>query len=151
MAVRKKTGRKVGKPKAAKARPDRAKAAPPVPASGGMVALATAVPVPEAVLHAKAGDTLTLTATTRNAVVPYAVSYDKKVRLFQLVNGTATMDVGSAGGHTIGWAFNELPAQGWEHGLSAQVGGGPPVVLLKGTAAAGDDGFASGHATVVVS
>jgi hypothetical protein len=108
------------------------------------------VPPPAAVISAHPGDTLTLAATVTNAVVPYAVSYDTAPKLFQLVSGSTTVPVGAAGPHVVGWAFNELPATGWTHRLTARVNGGGEIVLLDGSAAGGDDGFANGHATVVV-
>src|SRR4030095_4365900 len=89
------------------------------PATDGMAALATAVPPPETVIHARPGDTLTLSATVTNAVVAYAVSYDKRLKLFQLVSGSSSFAVGGVDGHVIGWAFNELPASNWTHRLTA--------------------------------
>lgn len=150
MAARKKV-KKAGKPKTAKPKAAKAMILPAGQPQDAMVALATAVPPPEKVILAKVGDSLTLTVAVTNAVVPCAVSHDGRIKLFGLVSQASTFDAGAKGLHIVGWAFNELAASNWTHRLTARVNAGPEVVLLDGSAAAGDDGFATGHATVVVS
>jgi len=102
-------------------------------------------------IPARVGDTLALTTRVKNVVVPYNVSYDAKSVLFSLVSGTTTFPVGAAGTHTVRFRFNETPAEGWIHTVSARINGGEERVLLSGSAAAGDPPRPAGRVFVVVS
>jgi hypothetical protein len=123
----------------------------PVGSTAKRALLAALAPHAPEILDAKPGANLTLVATVKNAMVAYNLSYDGNSVLFRLVSGTTTIPVGTVGTHSLRWAFNETPAEGWEHRLTAQIDSLPSIVLVSGSAANNDPPLVHDHAFIVVS